>query len=94
MINSFHTLFAGKASCTFGVGDPGNTAIKTEIVHDPDLNMEPLGSNLLKTNGKLGRYSSSHMLVSDRGVSNKLIMIKVGNRNWVGQAPCQCLYKI
>ena len=49
--------------------------------HDPDLNMEPLGSDLLKTNGKLGRYSRSHMLVSDRGVSNKFIMIKFGNRN-------------
>ena len=81
MINSFHALFANKVSCT-------------ENPHDPDLNMEPLSSGLLKTDGKLGRYSSSHMLVSDRGVSNKFIMIKAGNRNWVGQAPRQCLYKI
>ena len=34
---------------------------------------------MLKTNGKVGHYSSSHMLVSNRGVSNKFIMIKVGN---------------
>ena len=34
------------------------------------------------------------MLVSDQGVSNKFIMIKVGNRNWVDQAAGQCLYKI
>ena len=41
VINSFHTLFANKASCTFGISDPGNTAIKTKIPHDPDMNMEP-----------------------------------------------------
>ena len=34
------------------------------------------------------------MLVSDQGVSNIFIMIKVGNRNWLGQALRQCLYKI
>ena len=34
------------------------------------------------------------MLVSNQGVSNNFIMIKVGNRNWVGQAARQCLYKI
>ena len=44
VINSFHTLLANKASCTFGISDPGipgYTAINTEIPHDPDLNMEP-----------------------------------------------------
>ena len=25
VINSFHTLFANKAGCTFGISDPGNT---------------------------------------------------------------------
>ena len=40
VINSFHTLFSNKASCTFGISDPGNTAIKTETPHDPDLDME------------------------------------------------------
>ena len=34
------------------------------------------------------------MLVSNQDVSNKFIMIKVGSRNWVGQAACQYLYKI
>ena len=29
-------VFANKSSCTFGISDPGNTAIKTEIPHDPD----------------------------------------------------------
>ena len=41
VINSLHTLFANKASCTFGISEPENTSIKTEIPHDPDLNMEP-----------------------------------------------------
>ena len=74
VINSFHTLFANKASCTVGISDPGNTAIKTEIPHDPDLNME---SDLLKTNGKVGRYSSSHMLVSNLTIKgpSRLIVI-------------------
>ena len=63
VINSFYTLFANKACCTLGISEPGNTAIKTEVPH---------GRDLLKTrNGKVGRYPSSHMLVSDRGVSNK-----------------------
>ena len=34
VINSFHTLFANKASCSSGISDPGNTAIKTEIPHE------------------------------------------------------------
>ena len=41
--------------------------------------MQDLGSDVLKTIGKLGCYSSSHMLVSDQGVSNIFIIIKVGN---------------
>ena len=31
MIYSFHTFFANKASCTFGISEPGNTAIKGEL---------------------------------------------------------------
>ena len=41
VINSFHTLFANKLICTFGISESGNTSIKTEIPHDPDLNIEP-----------------------------------------------------
>ena len=41
VINSFHTLFTNKASCTFGISEPGNTSIKTEIPHNADLNLEP-----------------------------------------------------
>ena len=62
VINSFHTLFTNNASCTFGISEPRNTAIKTEIPHDTDLKTR---------NCKVGCYSSSHMLVSNRGVSNK-----------------------
>ena len=41
VINSFHTLSADKASCIFGISEPGSTAIKTEIPHDPAKNMVP-----------------------------------------------------
>ena len=67
VINSFHTLFAYKASCTLGISVPEKATIKAEITHDPNLNIradwQDLGGALLKTrNGRVGGGGGDHVL--------------------------------
>ena len=40
MVNSFHKLFAYKASGTFGFSEPGNTNIKIKTFYDLNLTIE------------------------------------------------------